>query len=77
MHLSKTGIIQWMLQYHSTKEYVFPGYDIGSVVNGTRRFERNKFFETLGIIYSVTQPHIKEWVLKYTALNTLRLVYPL
>jgi len=64
-----------MLQYHITKEYVFPGYDIGSVAIGTRRFEGNRFFETSGIINSVTQPHIKEGYLKYTVLNILRLVY--
>ena len=77
MHLNKIGIIQWMLQYHITKKYVFSGYDIGSVAIGTRRFEGNRFFETSGIIYSVTEPRIKDGVLKYTALNTLRLVYPL
>jgi len=77
MHLSKIGVIQWNLQYYGTKEYVFPGYDIGSVANGTRRFEWKRFFETPGIIYSVTQPSNKEGVLKYTVLNTLRPAYPL
>jgi len=77
MHGTKIKRIQWILQYHISKEYVFPGYDIGSVAIGTRRFEENSFFETSGIIYSVTVPRIKEGVLKHTTLITLRLVYPL
>ena len=75
MHLSKIGILQCMSQYHITKEYVFPEYDIGSLAIGTRRFEGNSFFKTSGNIYSVTEPLIRERALKYTALNTLRLVY--